>query len=660
MPRQKPEIEGRINVGQYGKIRKRGCSSSSSSSLKQRYRFKRAILIGKKGGSSTPVPEWRMGSRPPSSAAINAVTMKHPQCRAGAGASGCDGKELPVSARKLAATLWEINEVPSAPAMKDSEEIRNRKEKRRVEKTAKPSLPPHLSDPSHSPASERTDRSRSETHRRRASAISPKPQLADYHLGGLDSHGNSSLMEIKTLSRGSTPARCLVGVKSRLKDVSDGLTTSRELLKVLNRIWGVEEQHSSGLLLVSALRGELSRARAQVDQLIQEHHSSQNEINYLMKLFAEEKAAWKSKEQSRIHDAIASMAAELEVEKKLRRQTERLNKKLGMELADTKAALSKAVKELEGEKRVREILEQVCDELARGIGEDRAQVEELKRESERVREEVEKERQMLQLADVLREERVQMKLSEAKLQFEEKNAAVDRLKDELESYLRTKSGKENCNESPNFGMGKEFQEYGREISPALCENGKGEDNEGEVADDSDDDSADSDLHSIELNMDNNSKSYRWGYACGNDVQDDSQSSSVSIDKDIKGSMSSPEEKIQWGNISLGRETSDCVEWDFGAKSRENSDGLSVAWREDNEEEIKRNKSVKGLRDYILSGSKTASSLSFASPTRQWSQSLSSQGLGSAAAQEGSAVLHNNSLNARLMGIRDDPTYYSRQ
>lgn len=73
----------------------------------------------------------------------------------------------------------------------------------------------------------------------------------------------------------------------------------------------------------------------------------------------------------------------------------------------------------------------------KGIGEDRAEVEELKKESAKVREEVEKEREMLQLADVLREERVQMKLCEAKYEFEEKNAAIQSLKHHLESYFIT-------------------------------------------------------------------------------------------------------------------------------------------------------------------------------------------------------------------------------
>lgn len=140
-----------------GKIRKRGCSSSasSSSSLIQNYRFKRAILVGKRGGSSTPVPTWKlMGKRTPSSA-LRAVESS-PRSLNGKGKQ--QQQQAPVSARKLAATLWEMNGMPS-PKLKEQvvEERRSRKDGRggRERKSVHSgSLPPHLSDPSHSPVSE--------------------------------------------------------------------------------------------------------------------------------------------------------------------------------------------------------------------------------------------------------------------------------------------------------------------------------------------------------------------------------------------------------------------------------------------------------------------------------------------------------------------------
>lgn len=150
-----------------GKIRKRGCTSSasSSSSVLQNYRFKRAILVGsKRGGSSTPVPTWRLmsSSRSPASSAVRRA-MDSPKL------SGLGGRTKytqphpppqPVSARKLAATLWEMNEIPSPSVREGSDERRLRKEAamRARDRAARSihsgSLPPHLSDPSHSPVSE--------------------------------------------------------------------------------------------------------------------------------------------------------------------------------------------------------------------------------------------------------------------------------------------------------------------------------------------------------------------------------------------------------------------------------------------------------------------------------------------------------------------------
>lgn len=318
-----------------------------------------------------------------------------------------------------------------------------------------------------------------------------------------------------------------------------------------------------------ALGSELDRACNQIDEFIHEQGSNnQNEIDHIMKRFAEEKAAWKRREREKVRDAITHIAEELEVEKKLRRQTERLNKKIAKEMADVKASHLKASRELEREKRAKEILEQICDELAKGIGEDRAQVEELKRESEKVREEVEKEREMLQLADVLREERVQMKLSEAKYQYEEKNAVLEKLRNELESFLRTKEDDEEKGDNilPELKKMKDLEFYLNKTCWGL-QTAEEEDHldVGDGVEQEGDDSADSDLHSIELNMDNDSRSYKWSYAYENEVQRDSNR--ISMDKESIGRKSFSE-KIQWASICFNKGTSGCKKRDFGINIQE--------------------------------------------------------------------------------------------
>ena len=96
---------------------------------------------------------------------------------------------------------------------------------------------------------------------------------------------------------------------------------------------------------------------------------------------------------------IIELKAELEFERKARKKVESMNKRLA--------------KELNEERRGREAMERVCEELAKEISSDKAEISWMKRE-------IEEERKMLRMAEVLREERVQMKLAEAKFLLEEK------------------------------------------------------------------------------------------------------------------------------------------------------------------------------------------------------------------------------------------------
>lgn len=566
-------------------------------------------------------------------------------------------RSKPVSARKLAATLWEMNEVPSP-----SPRVMDRVDEKRIARVRRHSgsFPPHLSDPSHSPVSEKMERSGTGSRHRRASSISQKFRNTDHSVGVLDSLSSASLMEIETRSRAQTPSGSTAGVRTRLKDVSNALMTSKELLKIINRIWGHEDRPSSSMSLISALHAELERGRLQVNQMIQEQRSDQNEINYLMKCFAEEKAAWKRKEQEGIEAAIESIAGELEVERKLRRRFESLNKKLGKELAETKAYFLKTVKELENEKRAREIMEQVCDELAQDIGEDKAGVEELKRESAKVLEEVEKEKEMLQLANVLREERVQMKLSETKHQSEEKNAAVEKLKNELGISLRTKKSKERGSSSLHHGNNALVAAYlSKNRYNSHYNDDKDDDGEVEDAGNFEEDSAESDLHSIELNMDNNHKSYKWTHTLG-PARD---SRKFVIDEDeMKGRRSTSGRVVPRQSSSLQRSVSDGVEWNAQTESLQNA-GYGLDWggiseyekhaqRKDYSEEMQRYKTVKGLKDRILSNAIVGNVGVLSSPTRQWGQMWPSRDIRNAV-QDRPPTGQGSNFKSRLAEVRGE-------
>lgn len=96
---------------------------------------------------------------------------------------------------------------------------------------------------------------------------------------------------------------------------------------------------------------------------------------------------------------ILELKEELEQERKARKRAESMNKKLVRELLEARKG--------------GESLEWLCEELAREISSGKA-------EMDRMNKDMDEERKMLRMAEVLREERVQMKLADAKLLLEEK------------------------------------------------------------------------------------------------------------------------------------------------------------------------------------------------------------------------------------------------
>lgn len=104
---------------------------------------------------------------------------------------------------------------------------------------------------------------------------------------------------------------------------------------------------------------------------------------------------------------IKELKAKVERERKARKKLESINKRL--------------VKELSEEKKGREEAERVCSEVCKEISLN-------KEEISRAKLEMQEERKMLHVAEVLREERVQMKLAEAKFMLEEKFLELEMIK----------------------------------------------------------------------------------------------------------------------------------------------------------------------------------------------------------------------------------------
>ncbi|KAJ9706083.1 hypothetical protein PVL29_001584 [Vitis rotundifolia] len=240
--------------------------------------------------------------------------------------------------------------------------------------------------------------------------------------------------------------------KGGIGESSYSLKTSTDLLKVLNRIWSLEEQHASNVSLIKALKMELGQARARIKRLLRDQQAERHEIDDLMKQVEDKLLRKSSKEQDRVNSAVQSVRDELENERKLRKHSESLHRKLARELSEVKSSFSNAMKELEKERKSRELLEDLCDEFAKGIRDYQQEVHALKQKSDSDwAGRADHDRLILHLSESWLDERMQTKLVETQLGSAENNPILDKLSFEIETFLQAKqmhTSKTNSNMLP--------------------------------------------------------------------------------------------------------------------------------------------------------------------------------------------------------------------
>ena len=222
------------------------------------------------------------------------------------------------------------------------------------------------------------------------------------------------------------------------------LKTPVEARQIYSQMMLLDQQGAASGL--SALEAELEQAHLQIEELQAERNASKKKLEYFLRKVSEEKALWRSREHEKVRAFIDDIKAELNREKKTRQRVEMINSKLVNELSDAKLFAKRFMQDYEKERKERSLVEEVCDELAKEIGDDKARIEALKRDSMKFREEVDDERRMLQMAEVWREERVQMKLVDAKVALEEKYSQMRNLVADLEDFLRSKSATPDVSE----------------------------------------------------------------------------------------------------------------------------------------------------------------------------------------------------------------------
>lgn len=359
-------------------------------------KWKQGIVVENRGGNCTPSPTWKIGLAQSDGSLIQALTFPLPN---------------KTSARKLGATL----NMSKAGARFHHHQHHNE-------------LPTKLPEPSHS--SPEQPASASSLRRHVAAALiqhhrSIRQNGHDLHPVSPTSYGSS--MEVTPYNPTSTPTSSL-DIRDRIGNPSSSLKTSTELLKILNRIWSLEEQHASNLSLVKSLKIELDHSRAQIKELLQEN-----------KRVAEDRVIRKNKEQDRIKHAVQSLREELEDERKLRKHSETLHRKLARELSVVKSSFSSNFKELERERKARVLLESLCDEFAKGIRDYEHEIRSINHKADKdraIRERPEK--LILHISEAWLDERIQMKQAEAQSDIAEKNMIVDKLSFEIETFLRAK------------------------------------------------------------------------------------------------------------------------------------------------------------------------------------------------------------------------------
>lgn len=244
------------------------------------------------------------------------------------------------------------------------------------------------------------------------------------------------LSQVAPFKPALTPTSSL-NFKGRMGDSSCGLKTSTELLKVLNRIWSLEEHHSSNMSLVKALKMELDHSQAKIKELLQEKQLERREMDDVIKQVTEDNLVRQNKEQDRIKAVVQSIQDELVDERKLRKHSESLHRKLAREVSSLNSSFSNALRELERERKARILLENLCDEFAKGIKEYEQEVRSLKHKPEKDRSSMENpDRLVLHISEAWLDERMQMKLTRGQDNIAEKNIVIDKLGFDIETFLQ--------------------------------------------------------------------------------------------------------------------------------------------------------------------------------------------------------------------------------
>ncbi|TKY64014.1 hypothetical protein E2542_SST13904 [Spatholobus suberectus] len=404
-------------------------------------KLRQGVLVGKKGGPSTPPPTWRLE-----------LPSQH---------NGSDRVQeflnfptSTLSARKLCSNIWEVlphQHTPLPKMNKHGTTLRRRRRRRHRRslhhhpKDTGSQVNNQLAEPPDTPSdSDQPASSASSSRRHVAASLVQHRRSVERNgcaLQPVSPACYSSSVEVAPYKCAATPTSS-IDFKGRIRESSYNLKTSTELLKVLNRIWSLEEQQASNLSVVKTLKTELDCSQARMKELLQEKQMNRQEMENLIKQMTVDKLIRKNKEHGRIKAAVQSIKEELEDERRLWQHSENLHRKLARELSEVKSSFSGCLRNLERERKARILLENLCDQFAKGIRDYEQEVHSLRRSSEKGQGQVKGnnslDRLILHISEAWLDERVQMKLAQSDSDLIERNSIVDKLGFDIETFLHAR------------------------------------------------------------------------------------------------------------------------------------------------------------------------------------------------------------------------------
>ncbi|KAH7302087.1 hypothetical protein KP509_23G055700 [Ceratopteris richardii] len=179
---------------------------------------------------------------------------------------------------------------------------------------------------------------------------------------------------------------------------------SDDFVNVLHRVKSVEEIQSWHTAALQKMKLDMEEVIKQVQGLHFSQTAALKELNSSLQKFVEQTSLFARKEHERTRFIFTQLREEMKDDKDTSRLLRTQNRKLSKELKVASMAAADAREKLERERKARKMLEEVCDELAREIGEDKAEVELLKRQQENSTKRLEEELRAIKMAALWQDE----------------------------------------------------------------------------------------------------------------------------------------------------------------------------------------------------------------------------------------------------------------